>query len=65
MESLAKLVLLMCVGLTIIIEILIVLFILKIFPNLGKWWIVITPITILLSFGVSLLIFKILTMFNN
>ena len=37
----------------------------KVFPNLGKWWILITPVTILLSFGVSLLILKILTMFNN
>lgn len=65
MGSLAKLVLLMGVGLTLIIELLIVLFILKVFPNLGKWWILITPVTILLSFGISLLILKILTMFNN
>jgi len=54
----------MGIGMTLIVELLIVLLILNFFPNLGKWWILITPITILLSFGISLVILKIITMFN-
>jgi hypothetical protein len=64
MGSLAKLVLIMGIGMTLIVELLIVLLIINFFPNLGKWWILITPITILLSFGISLVILKIITMFN-
>lgn len=65
MESLAKLVVLIGVVFTLIIEFFVVLAIIKLFPNLGKWWFLVGPLTILISFGVSLIVLKTFTSLNK
>jgi hypothetical protein len=65
MESLAKLVTIIGLSFTIVIESLIVFLIMRLFPNLGKWWFLVGPLSILLSFIVSILILKVIIYFNK